>query len=73
MKPPWWVKQFHKLSRTYLFDLFGAINLELWIFKVGSSTDFSEKTKLENLTVLDNVEKYDRWGPPVSDSARGGK
>ena len=73
MSPIGLVKHFHKLPRTIDFDLFGFLNLELWIFKVGSSTDFTEKSKLENLTVLDNVQNYDRWGPSVSDSVHGWK
>ena len=68
MRPIVLVKQFHKLSRTVEFDLFGFLNLEILNFKVGSSTEFPEKLKLEILTVLDNVEIPDRWGPPVSDS-----
>ena len=40
MNPIGLVKQFHKLSRTVEFDLFGFLNLEILNFKVGSSTDF---------------------------------
>ena len=68
MKPLGLVKQFHKISRTFLFDLFGLINLEILNFKVGSSTEISEKFKLEKHAVLDNVEDPDGWGPLVSDS-----
>jgi len=52
-----------------LFDLFGLINIEILNFKVMSSTEIPEKTKLENYSVLDNVEDPDGWGPLVSDSA----
>jgi hypothetical protein len=69
MKPLGLVKQFHKLSRTFLFDLFGLINLEILNFKVQSSTEISREIKLEKLSVLDNVEDPDGWGPLVSDSA----
>ena len=69
MKPLELVKQFHKLSRTFWFDLFGFINLEILNFKVMSSTEIPGKIKLENLSVLDNVEDPDGWGPLVSDSA----
>ena len=64
------VKQFHKLSRTFEFDLFGFLNLEIFNFKVDVSTGFPEKFKLEILTVLDNVEIPDGWVLPVSDSAK---
>ncbi len=73
MRPIGLVKKFHKLSRTIGFDLFAFLNLEILNFKVGSSTDFTEKSKLENLTVLDNTQNYDRWGPSVSDSVHGWK
>ena len=43
MRPLGLVKQFHKISRTIEFDLFGFINLEILNFKVGSSTDLTEK------------------------------
>ena len=66
MKPLGLVNQFHKLSRTFWFDLFGLINLEILNFKVMSSTDFSRKFKLGKHAVLDNVENPDGWGPPVS-------
>ena len=56
MIPPALVKQFHKLFRTIEFDLFGFLNLEILNFEVRSSTDFTEKFKFENITVLDNVE-----------------
>ena len=64
------VKQFHKLSRTIEFDLFGFLNLEILNFKVGSSTEFTERFKLEKFTILDNVEIPDGWVLPVSDSAK---
>ena len=67
------VKNFHKLSRTVEFDLFGFLNLEILNFKVGSSTDFTERFKFEKFTILDNAEKSDGWGPLVSDSANAGK
>ena len=72
MNPIGLVKHFHRISRTIGFDLFGCLNLKLLIFEVRSSTEFSEKTKFENLTVLDKVEIPDRWAPPVSDSLRAG-
>ena len=68
MRPLGLVKTFHKISRTFGFDLFGLINLEILNFKVMSSAEIPEKTKLENLSVLDNVENPDGWGPLVSDS-----
>ena len=69
MKPLGLVKQFHKLSRTFGFNLFGFINLEILDFKVMSSTEIPERFKLKNHAVLDNVEDPDGWGPLVSDSA----
>ena len=73
MRPLVLVKQFYKISRTIEFDLFGFINLEILNFKVGSSTDFTERLKFEKFTILDNAEKSDGWGPLVSDSANAGK
>ena len=77
MKPLGLVRKFYKISRTFGFDLFGVINLQILNFKVESSTGISEKFKLENNSVLDNVENPDGWGPLVSDStknsARAGK
>ena len=70
MRPIVLVKQFHKLSRTVEFDLFGFLNLEILNFKVDASTVFPEKTKLENLSVLDNVENPDGWGPLINDSTK---
>ena len=64
------VKQFHKLSRTIEFDLFGFLNLEILNFKVGSSTDYSEKFEIRKFPPLDNVEIPDGWVLPVSDSAK---
>ena len=69
MRPIGLVKQFHKLSRTIEFDLFGFLNLEILILQNGSSTDFLWKFTFENVFSLDNVEKSDGRGPPVSDSA----
>jgi hypothetical protein len=45
MNPIGLVKQFHKLSRTVEFDLFGFLNLEILNFKVDASTVFPEKKK----------------------------
>ena len=73
MNPIGLVKHFYKLSRTIEFDLFGFINLEILNFKVGSSTDLTEKFKFEFNCSLDNVESYDRWGLHVSDTVRGWK
>ena len=73
MRPIGLVKQFHKLSRTIEFDLFGFLNLKILNFKVGSSTDFTEEFKFENFPPLDNVENYDRWGLSVSDTMCAGK
>ena len=68
MKPLGLVKQFHKLFRTVKFDLFGFLNLEILNFKVGSSTDFTERFKFKKFTILDNVQISDWWGPHVSDT-----
>ena len=73
MRPIGLVKQFHKLSRTIEFDLFGFLNLEILNFKVGSSTDFTERFKFEKFTILDNVQNSDEWGPSVSVSVHGWK
>ena len=73
MRPLVLVKQFHKLSRTIEFDLFGFLNLEILNFEVRSSTDFSEEFKFEFNCSLDNVENYDRWGLCVSDTMRAWK
>ncbi len=70
MGPIGLVKQFHKLSRTIEFDLFGFGNLEILNFEVRSSTDFTEKFKFKNNCSLDNVENYDRWGLRVSDTGK---
>ena len=43
MKPLGLVKKFHKLSRTFGFDLFGFVNVEILNFKVGSSTEIPGK------------------------------
>ena len=59
MRPIVLVKQFHKLSRTFEFDLFGFLNLEILNFKVGSSTDYLEKFEIRKFPPLDNVEKAD--------------
>ena len=48
MKPLELVKQFHRLSRTFGFDLFGFINLEILNFKVDASTEIPREIKLEN-------------------------
>ena len=64
------VKQFHKLSRTVEFDLFGFLNLEIFNFKVDISTENCREFKLEKSTVVDNVEIPDGWVLPVSDSAK---
>ena len=53
------VKQFHKISRTVEFDLFGFLNLEILNFKVGSSTEFSEKFEIRKFPPLDNVQNSD--------------
>ena len=63
MRPIGLVKHFHKLSKTIVFDLFGCLDLKILNFEVRSSTDFTERFKFENIIVLDNVEKYDMWGP----------
>ena len=55
MRPILLVKQFHKLSRTIEFDLFGFLNLEILNFKVGSSTEITEEFKFGNFPPLDNV------------------
>ena len=73
MRPIRLVKQFHKLFRTIEFDLFGFLNLEILNFKVGSSTDFSEKFEIRKFPPLDNVDSYDRWGLHVSDRVCGWK
>ena len=67
MRPLGLVKQFHKLSRTIEFDLFGCLDLKLLNFEVRSSTDITEKFKFKINCSLDNVENYDRWGLRVSD------
>ena len=59
MRPLVLVNQFHKLSITIEFDLFGFINLEILNFKVGSSTDYSEKFEIRKFPPLDNVQKAD--------------
>ena len=59
MRPLGLVKQFYKLSRTFGFDLIGSINLEILNFKVGSSTDFSEKFEIQKFPPLDNVQNSD--------------
>ena len=64
------VKQFHKLSITVEFDLFGFLNLEIFNFKVDISTENFREFKLEKSTVVDNVEIPDGWVLPVSDSAK---
>ena len=66
MNPLGLVKKFHKLSRTIEFDLFGFINLEILNFKVGSSTDLTEKFKFEFNCSLDNVQISDMGGLHVS-------
>ena len=53
------VKQFHKLSRTVEFDLFGFLNLEILNFKVDASTVFSREKEIEIPSLLDNVEISD--------------
>jgi len=53
------VKQFHKLSRTIEFDLFGFLNLKLLILQIGSSTEILLKLKIEKVLSVDNVEKSD--------------
>ena len=64
------VKKFRKLSRTFEFDLFGFLNLEIFNFKVDISTENFREFKLEKSTVVDNVEIPDGWVLPVSDSAK---
>ena len=64
------VKQFHNLSRTFEFDLFGFLNLEIFNFKVDISTENFREFELEKSTVVDNVEIPDGWVLPVSDSAK---
>ena len=59
MRPIGWVKQFHKLSRTIEFDLFGFLNLKLLILQIGSSTEILLKLKIEKVFSVDNVEKSD--------------
>ena len=66
------VRQFHKLFREFLFDLFGLINLEILNLQFGSSTEFQRRFKFELIDLLDNVEIPDRWGPLVSDSTENG-
>jgi hypothetical protein len=73
MRPIVLVKQFHKLSRTVEFDLFGFLNLEILNFKVGSSTDYSEKFEIRKFPPLDNVQNSDWWGLHGSGTARAGK
>ena len=51
----WLVQQFHKLSRTIEFDLFGFLNLKVLIFKVDISTEILLKLKIENMLSVDNV------------------
>ena len=70
MRPMVLVKQFHNLSRTVEFDLFGFLNLEIFNFKVDISTENFREFKLEKSTVVDNVEIPDGWVLPVSDSAK---
>ena len=70
MRPIVLVKQFHKLSRTVEFDLFGFLNLKLLIFEVDNSTENFREFELGNTTVVDNVEIPDGWVLPVSDSAK---
>ena len=71
MRPLGLVKQFHKLSITIEFDLFGFLNLKLLIFEVDTSIEICREFKLRKSTALDNVESYDRWGLHVSDIVRG--
>ena len=59
MRPIGLVKQFHKLSRTIEFDLFGFLNLKLLILQIGSSTEILLKLKIEKVLSVDNVEKSD--------------
>ena len=59
MRPIGLVKQFHKLSRTIEFDLFGFLNLKLLILQIGSSTEILLKLKIEKVFSVDNVEKSD--------------
>ena len=59
MRPIGLVKQFHKLSRTIEFDLFGFLNLNLLILQIGSSTEILLKLKIEKVFSVDNVEKSD--------------
>ena len=59
MNPIGLVKHFHNLSIKIEFDLFGFLNLEILNFKVGSSTDYSEKFEIRKFPPLDNVEKAD--------------
>ena len=59
MRPLGLVKQFHKLSRTIEFDLFGFLNIEILNFEVRSSTDLTEKFKFEIYCLLDNVQNSD--------------
>ena len=59
MRPIGLVKQFHKLSRTIEFDLFGFLNLKLLIFKVDISIEICREIELRKSTVVDNVEKSD--------------
>ena len=73
MRPPGLVKQFHKLSRTIAFDLFGILNLKILNFEVRSSTDFTGRFKFEKFTILDNVQNYDRWDLRVSDTVHARK
>ena len=59
MRPIGLVKQFHKISRTIEFDLFGFLNLKLLILQIGSSTEILLKLKIEKVFSVDNVEKSD--------------
>ena len=73
MRPIVLVKQFHKLSRTVEFDLFGFLNLEIFNFKVDISTENFREFKLGKSTVVDNVEIADMGDPLVSGTVHAGK
>ena len=55
MRPIGLVKQFHNLSITIEFDLFGFLNLKLLILQIGSSTEILLKLKIEKVLSVDNV------------------
>ena len=65
MKPLGLIRQFHKLSRAFWFDLFGLIDLEILHFQFGSSTEILRVLKIETDELMDNVEIPDGKDPPV--------